>query len=48
MEFSSIRYHKGLVPSRKDDLMSCMYLLLYFLKGSLPWSHILESKKSEN
>jgi hypothetical protein len=48
MEFSSIRYHKGLTPSRKDDLVSLLYLMLYLLKGELPWSSIMQAKRSEN
>lgn len=46
MEFSSIRYHKGLVPSRKDDLISLLYMMLYLLKGELPWSSIVSAKRT--
>jgi len=46
MEFSSIRYHKGLTPSRKDDLISLLYVMLYFLKGELPWSNLMSVKRS--
>ncbi|CDW86969.1 isoform 2 of casein kinase i isoform delta [Stylonychia lemnae] len=35
--FSSIYQMLGHSPSRKDDLLSIFYLLLYLKDGSLPW-----------
>jgi hypothetical protein len=46
MEFSTPNYHAGGVCSRKDDIISLLYLLAYFQKGSLPWSYVLTLKKS--
>lgn len=34
-------------PSRKDDLVSIMYVLIFLSEGSLPWSHIKESDNIE-
>lgn len=44
--FSSISNHKGLEGSRRDDAESLMYILLYLLAGSLPWSDTSFEKDS--
>lgn len=37
-EFMSLAVHRGESLSWKDDLESLCYMLIYFLRGKLPWS----------
>ena len=45
--YASINALNGLSQSRRDDLEAVGYVLLYFLRGKLPWQGIRLKKKEE-
>ena len=47
LKFSSINTMKGIIPSRRDDLESIGYLLIYLYKQKLPWDKMISKNKIE-
>lgn len=48
LRYASVNAHLGLELSRRDDLESLCYLLIYLAKGGLPWQGVVAAKQERS
>lgn len=45
--YASVNTHLGIQQGRRDDIESMVYVLMYFLRGNLPWQSMKGQGKKE-